>query len=276
MRAIVFGFALVAAGNVAGSKGCWTSEDLNPVRSALDSWRSAQNLVHVPLFAFGPSSGGWFAGQVGRTWQDVRAVAMQVMVPTLVDVQSPLPRGRAFPPLQVTLMQRDAGKLQEMSTLLAASWPGQEHARLLVAAPKAVTPLYFSEKIAGLSTQLSRSVHEALVAAGFVDAVTGLVRSHPSRGKWRETVLSALGQRRPLLPQGSIQLAMDSIFACLDTAYAYHASTCEYVNVTLDFFSTWCSSSSTSSSAFGMTGAGRGGRAWAHGHTTKPHDGPHL
>ena len=36
--------------------------------------------------------------------------------------------------------------------------------------------------------------------------------------------------------QGSLQLAMDAIFARLDLAYAYHASTCEFMPQTLDHF----------------------------------------
>jgi hypothetical protein len=109
--ALQAGFAVVAASNVAGRKGCWVGEDVPAVRSALDHWRALQRLTAAPLVAFGPSSGGWFAAQVGRAWPDVRAVGMQVMVPVPEDVRQPLPSGRpSFPPLQMTLMQGDKGK----------------------------------------------------------------------------------------------------------------------------------------------------------------------
>ena len=38
------------------------------------------------------------------------------------------------------------------------------------------------------------------------------------------------------LPGHSSQLTMDAIFARLDLAYGYHASTCQYINQTLSFF----------------------------------------
>ena len=43
-------------------------------------------------------------------------------------------------------------------------------------------------------------------------------------------------QHAESLQQGSLQLTMDGIFARLDLAYGYHASTCEVANRTLAFF----------------------------------------
>lgn len=258
VHALLADFAVVAAENIAGSKGCWAAADVPAVRRALDSWRSEHGLARAPLYAFGPSSGGWLAGQAGRHWSDVKAVAMQVMVPVPEDVRPPLPSySNRYPPLQMTLMQRDAGKLREAHALLAAEWPGREDAELLIAAPHPLTPTFFSDAIVGLSSSSSIAVRDALVAAGYVDK-GGTVKQHPSRGTWRSAVLEALGaapsgaassagaaaasslhpspRKRASLPQASLQLAMDAIFARLDTAYAFHASTCEFVNSTLAFF----------------------------------------
>ena len=230
-------FALVAAGNLAGSKGCWGADDLPVVRRALFSWRRQHKVESVPLFAIGPSSGGWFAGQTGRNWIDMRAVSMQVMVPTVEDVSLPLPSTlQSYPPLEIILMSRDTAKLRERDALLAANWPGRGDLRVHVASPKPIGPTYFSDTIVGMLPNVSAAVHAALVKAGHVDAQSGKVRKHPSRGSWRDTVLNALGHRHSMLPQGSLQLAMDAVFAELDTAYGYHASTCEAVNKTLDFF----------------------------------------
>lgn len=232
--AVARGFAVVAASNRVGSRGCWEGADVPLVGAALSAWRQRVAVPPTaPLFVLGPSSGGWFAGQLGRAWPAVAAVAMQVMVPSAADLAPPLPSGRAYPPLQLTLLQRDGAKLREFETLRAA-YP---HAQLelLKSAPRPVGPSFFSDGIAGLDPAASAAVHAALVRAGHVDG-EGLVRKHPSRGAWREAVLAALGTDRSRLPQRSLQVAMDGIFARLDAAYAYHASTCEHVQATLAFF----------------------------------------
>lgn len=247
VRGLLSNYALVAAANIAGSKGCWGAEDVPAVRSAIDEWRQTRGLERTPLFALGPSSGGWFAGQLGRQWADIRAIAMQVMVPLLGDVTSPLPLGtsRPYPPLQMVLMQRDASKLKEAAALLEARWPGRQNAELHTASPRALSPSFFSDGIVGLAPALSAAVHAALVRAGHVDAHTGMVKRHPRRNDWRGVVVEALGsskggskdkERSALLPQGSLQLAMDAIFARLDMAYAYHASTCQFANETFRHF----------------------------------------
>ena len=67
-----------------------------------------------------------------------------------------------------------------------------------------------------------------LVRAGFVNGSTSYLKAHPSRGAWRDVVHKGLldshgRQRRDWLPQGSLQVAMDGIFARLDLAYAYQS-----------------------------------------------------
>jgi len=236
---LIAGYALVAASNLAGPKGCWMAADVPKVRTALDNWRHLHGLQHAPLFALGPSSGGWLAGQAARAWPDIRAVAMQVMVPLLDDVRSPAGT-RPYPPLHMVLMQRDSSKLKEAAVLLGTEWNGRQHAEMLTASPKPIYPAFFSDGIVGLSPQLSAAVHTALVKSGYVDKGTGMITRHPRRTEWRDSVSSALdataGERRTLLPQGSLQLAMDAIFARLDMAYAYHASTCQFANETYQHF----------------------------------------
>ena len=247
-HAAIHGYALVAASNVRGSKGCWETMDVPIVRDALQAWRLKykQRLPSsgmLPLFLLGPSSGGFFATQYARHVGGVSALSIQVSVPSVHDVSPPLPAGpsRAFPPLQMLLMQRDSGKLDEAQKLLRTQppWPGQSDATLLRFTPKPVTPTFFSDGIVGLSPLASRAARDALVNAGHVDAKSSRVLAHPSRGKWREPVLGALSRfGRDALPQRSLQVTMDAIFARLDLAYAYHASSCEFIDATISFFST--------------------------------------
>ena len=102
--AVEAGFGVVAAANLRGSKECWQTDDVPVVRAALDRWRRdrAGSLpARTPLFVLGPSSGGFFATQAARHWRDVRAIAVQVSVPSMNDVRTPLPSGATvFPPLQ--------------------------------------------------------------------------------------------------------------------------------------------------------------------------------
>lgn len=261
-RLLERGFALVAAGNLKGSQGCWETMDVPVVQDTLRAWRKKHKLrSSLPLFALGPSSGGFFATQFARHVRDVRALSIQVSVPSYEDVQSPLPSGStAFPPLQVILMQRDVGKLRDAQSLgmsgggsagsrqsahwadsQGVEWAGRRHAEMLISRPKPVHPDFFSSAIPGLPLNASSNVRAELVRAGFINDATSMVVSHPSRGTWRDAVRRGLldehgKQRSDRLPQGSLQLAMDAVFARLDLAYAYHASTCEHIEATADFF----------------------------------------
>eukprot|EP00966_Prymnesium_polylepis_P209669 4856408-Prymnesium_polylepis.1 len=91
-RALDAGFAVLAPSAAAD---CWRGEDIGRVRAAIAAWRSLRPALplDLPLFAIGPSSGGWFAGQAGRHWADVAAVSMTVMAMPVADIQPPLPRG---------------------------------------------------------------------------------------------------------------------------------------------------------------------------------------
>lgn len=229
-------FALLAAGNMKGSHGCWETNDVPAVGALLRSWRRQHKLTSTPLVLLGPSSGGWFITQAARQWADVRALSVQISVPSSNDVQAPLPSGAAaYPPLQLVLMQRDTGKLREAEALR------QHVSETIVEAPRPLGATFFSDGMPGLSPDVSRAVRDGLVAAGHVDAATLLIKKHPSRGSWRDPVRAAIeaathGKNAALLPQGSLQVAMDGIFARLDLAYAYHASTCFVVERTLAFF----------------------------------------
>ena len=240
------GFVVVAAANARGSRGCWETMDVPIVDKALAEWRKKHKRRlstggrALPLFLLGPSSGGFFATQYARQVRGVSAISIQVSVPSARDVAQPLPSGaRMFPPLQMLLMQRDAGKLAESEALLHLQppWPGQADAQVLRFKPKPVTPTFLSDGIDALASQASSAVRDALVLAGHVDSKTSHIVSHPSRGKWREVVLGALSKfGRESLPQRSLQVTMDAIFARLDLAYAYHASSCEFIDSTLVFF----------------------------------------
>ena len=75
----------------------------------------------------------------------------------LSDLQPPLPRGSAFPPLQMIYMSKDSSKAKEVRAVLEASWPQRAEVEAHLCAPRPVHPLYFSERIA-LTANHSRSV----------------------------------------------------------------------------------------------------------------------
>lgn len=231
------GYALLAAGNLKGSKGCWETNDVESVAALLKEWRSkhAKRIGHAPLYLMGPSSGGFFVTEAARHWRDVRALSIQISVPAIESVRAPLPSGAAdFAPLQIVLCSRDTGKLHELDTLRRALPTVDTH----VVSPRPVHNYFFSEAMPGLAPELSHAVRDRLVAAGHIDGATSMVRSHPSRGAWRDAVRSTLTAHHDHagLQQGSLQVTMDGVFARLDLAWAYHASTCALINRTIAFF----------------------------------------
>ena len=234
-RLFAAGYALLAAGNRKGPKGCWETNDVETVTALLHAWRRKHVRSSTPLFLNGPSSGGFFATEAARHWRDVRGLSVQISVPTLDQVRPPLPsRAASYPPLQLILCQRDSGKWKDAEALKAVLPPFE----LLNVLPKRVDDTFFSSAIPGLDPVLSARVRDALVAAGHIDNATFMVRKHPSRGSWRDPVLAALSSKAK---KGSssgppLQEVMDGIFARLDLAYAYHASTCEHVDKTIAFF----------------------------------------
>ena len=243
-RLFAAGYTLLAAGNRKGPKGCWETNDVETVTALLHAWRRKHVRSSTPLFLNGPSSGGFFATEAARHWRDVRGLSVQISVPTLDQVRPPLPsRAASYPPLQLILCQRDSGKWKDAEALKAVLPPFE----LLNVLPKRVDDTFFSSAIPGLDPVLSARVRDALVAAGHIDNATFMVRKHPSRSSWRDPVLAALnsGKHRLLASskakKGSssgppLQEVMDGIFARLDLAYAYHASTCEHVDKTIAFF----------------------------------------
>ena len=75
-------------------------------------------------------------------------------------------------------------------------------------------------------------------AGASVRLACAVVRTGAVSGGWREPIVNALERlKRSALPQRSLQLAMDAIFAELDYAWAYHASTCDFMDETLAHFS---------------------------------------
>lgn len=232
------GYALVAAGNLKGTKGCWESNDVPVVADWLSRWRikhQTQVPKSTPLFLLGPSSGGYFATQAARQWHEVRALSVQVFVPPLDDMKLPLPGGAAaFPPLQLILMPRDTSKLKSAAALPPTT-------QVLTGSRPRVHPGFFSDGIEGLSSHRSHALQKMLLATKRIDASTLQLVTRPSRGTLHDEVRAALlsdGRKHNPneLPGHSLQMTMDAIFARLDMAYAYHASTCEYINATLAFF----------------------------------------
>ena len=266
-HALGLGYAVVAAANGAGSKGCWQASDVQPVRRALDSWRRSRGAEALDLFLLGPSSGGYFSTTAARHWADVRAVSAQVFVPASSDVVPPLPSGAArFPPLELVLMRRDAAKLRD-AELVAAAWSGAaDGLRRVVVPPMRTSAEFFSERVAGLSVAASRAVYDELVKAGRIDRGSGLVHEHPARGKWKTEVSRGLsGQSRDSLPQRSTTVAMDGIFGSLDLAWGYHASTCTVADGTFAFFAKHASRGPRPG-ALGGGGQASGRGGGAHGH----------
>lgn len=236
-QALDAGYAVIAVGNLKGSRGCWERDDVPSVVRTLNKWRTRHNLqkeLGVPLYVLGVGSGGWFGVNAGRVWPDVHAVTVQASVPNLKEVQRA--GNKTYPPLQMVLMERDKAKLQSAEQLLAQDWAGQSKAEVLKATSRKVTPTYFSDGISGLRQNVSEAARKALVSAGVVDEDSSKVLKQPVRTELRDKISTAMGTRKGDFPQRSKQLALDAIFARLDAAYGQEASTCEHMSKTLDFF----------------------------------------
>jgi pimeloyl-ACP methyl ester carboxylesterase len=241
-KALAAGYAVIAISNVKGTKGCWERDDVANVQRTLSRWRAKKGLARntSSLYVVGVGSGGWFAAQTARVWPDVRAVSIQASVPSIKEVQRAPAIGeataKAFPPMQMLLMQRDTAKQEAAQQLLSQEWAGKASAELLKSMPKKLTATFFSDGIPGLARNVSELVRAALVKSGYVDAKTSMVTKMPVRSDLRAVVSKAMGDRKNDFPQRSKQLAMEAIFARFDLAYGNEASTCEHMDKTLAFF----------------------------------------
>ena len=194
---------------------------------------------------------------------------MTVSVPRPEELAVPLPRGGAYPPLQLIYMQKDTGKAKEVRALLAGppAARGGAEVEALVSGPRVVTPLYFTER-AGLAANHSQAVRSSLLAAGHLRA-DGHVASHPQRGNWSAAVREALPRKaRTGLPGQNLQAAMDAVFQELDVAYAYHAATCEHIDASLAFFARHLPSKAVQGGATAPSAAGGKTKKASHLHTT--------
>ena len=243
-KALSAGYAVIGISNLKGTKGCWERDDIEPVARKLQQWRTKRNMPRtaggVPLYVLGVGSGGWFAANAGRVWNDVNAVALQASVPTLKEVQRKAKSGESkalpYPPLQMGLLERDKEKLLAAKQLLGQEWDGSKRAELVTGKKHSVTPEFFSDGIPGLRQNLSYAVHKALIGTGTINGNSNEVIKAPVRGELQKKVSASLGSRNSDVPQRSKSLAVDAIFARLDMAYAKEASSCELMDQTLAFF----------------------------------------
>ena len=128
-------------------------------------------------------------------------------------------------------MRKDTGKAKEAAALQAVLKPPPE---VLESAPRKVDRGFFARQIRGLAPSVSSDLHAALSRAGYLK--DDLLASHPRRGTWRDAVRAAMPKDRALLPQRSLEVALDAVFQELDLAWGFHAATCEHAAATMRFF----------------------------------------
>ena len=171
-------YAVLAVSSLNRRHKCWTIEDVSSVSSIInkvyqDKLRSNYN---IPLFLLGASSGGSFVGVLSNTKQlRPRISAMCVQISSV--------REPTTVPVMFLLMQRDEHTLEHVRSLAAQ---GQYRAhRILVCTPKPISPDYFFQHGAAHSAEESAALQRALLAGGYLDPTSLLLREDPRGSDWR-------------------------------------------------------------------------------------------
>jgi len=203
---------------------CWSEDDVEPVVRILAHIRHQLGLGSLPVVALGASSGGGFLPILA---QRVRLAAMAVQIAAA----HPSLLSKTFPPTAFIHMPRDsrtaarvAGNVRDLKAfgVPAHDWPQP---------PLPLTPLFFSDRIEGITPQLSQRMFTALKTAGYLDD-KGLLSHDPRESSWRQVLIDKV----PDIKNLNLAADQSGISEVLNVAWSEHEMTSEAMPQTIAFF----------------------------------------
>ena len=215
------GYDVVALSSSDRRSGCWSFErDRGGARAAIDDWHARTGSARdSAIVAFGASSGGLFAEQLGARGV-VDGVFSQV-----APAHATAGRGGYF--LALASMPRDTGSHARARAAFDA-FPASRSA-FGECAPRPVDEAYLGGRL-GLPPASLTPVVAALRAAGHLDD-RGFLLKDPTRSPWRDVLAEAdasgrsdaatacLGGDGPCLP---LRAGRSSLAKALHVAWAFH------------------------------------------------------
>jgi hypothetical protein len=245
------GWVAIALSSKDRDKKCWSwDDDENRVGGALRELQSkyadsgGHKLADLPLVAFGASSGGSFAARLPQQIK-VSAVISQIASPTTAAFADPL-GDRGYPPVLFMPMGKDS----ETVAAVQAMAPRLPKAEVQVLAPLPVTHSFFSDRIAGVSSETSAAIVDALIRASMLDSSGYLTDNPRGEGFLAKSWRSAVGTLAEGVPGGSCtydslgsaHCTFDSLVEdqspvaqLLNVAYGMHEISAEHVDEMMTF-----------------------------------------
>lgn len=222
-------FVAVASSSVDRSSKCWSHEDIDYVSQVIKFIYKANNIsVHVPLYALGVSSGGYFvslfSSEAPRNGLKVSAICVQI---------SPINMFKNHPPTIFIHMERDSRLSNHIQKLLKVMNQQRIHYIQYKCQPKIITSDYFYTHGNILTEYDSSKLVAALKERNIIDRVGGLLLKNPLQedSNWVEVV-------RATLPRLSDPLVNDisPLYELMKQAYGHHEITDDYIQEALLFF----------------------------------------
>jgi hypothetical protein len=164
--AVDMGYLVVAISSKDRRSGCWGGSDNIRVSTVLQRLRSRYDLQHLPLYAYGASSGGSFvANLINHDGIRVDGVMVQIMSINAAALQN------VSIPIALTAMPRDnrtATRMRQNAIYLAGKASVQNIVRYQECYPLPVTAAYIHEAVQEISMDHAQWIVYKLMECGHV------------------------------------------------------------------------------------------------------------
>ncbi|XP_047939549.1 uncharacterized protein LOC125187080 isoform X1 [Salvia hispanica] len=207
------------------SKGeCWSlGEERGIVKSMIRWWISEQKLDKLPVYAMGASSGGYFVSALAAEFQ-FQAIAVMIAE----GVYSHLDITKKYPATLFVHMPKDEKRNRKIEKYLVVMREKGIDVAEIKCMEFPLTPQFFSNRIPGLSRNLSVKLFNVFQDKGFIDE-NGYMRDDGRVIPWK----TAIEERNIFLPKKSL---VNHIQEEMNLAFAYHEMTSLQSQEILDWF----------------------------------------
>eukprot|EP00040_Diaphanoeca_grandis_P018453 m.97086 g.97086 ORF g.97086 m.97086 type:complete len:337 (-) comp26946_c0_seq7:87-1097(-) len=196
---------------------CWDVYTDGPrLKSMLDRLLERELLQHLPVFAFGASSGGAMAYFMPEYYQEMKAIAVQVAALPNAFLQQLI--SPDFPPTLLLHMSRDARTQAFVEENIRELAKLGIKAKAIEQPPAKVTATYLSSKIGYLTEASAAKVVSRLLKANIIDA-DGMLVSDPRQVPWRDCLAE---DPLPELHSDTLVADASALSEVLNVAWAKH------------------------------------------------------
>mmetsp|Transcript_8722 Transcript_8722/g.14819 ORF Transcript_8722/g.14819 Transcript_8722/m.14819 type:complete len:362 (+) Transcript_8722:69-1154(+) len=226
-------YAVVA---ISSREHCWSEEDISRIKKVLHIVREELGGGEVPLYAVGASSGGSIVAHLPNLIPNIKAVVVQIMS---VQGKSLLHSGgsegaTSYPPSLWIVMTKDDHTLRGVQRTVRYLHQHNKIAELSEANEIPLEEAYFSDRVVGITPQMSKDIVTTLSGCNLLDESSYLLQD-PRVSAWRECLKSSKQLWEQIAAMDSLDADLSPISEEMNVAYAMHELTGNHMSEILNF-----------------------------------------